>query len=129
MVDKFMADKMRVREEVDDLDDEDNLGEDSSTDVDPEVLDKVDIAFAIVHGLALNVNTDMEPFGWINPCGLNQVRMTSFEQQLGKPVTMTEARRVMAASLAAALGLDLTGVSEDQLYGMIESLGLGKATN
>lgn len=81
------------------------------------------------HGLALNVNTDMEPFGWINPCGLNQVRMTSFEQQLGKPVPMTEARRVMGASLAAVLGLDLTGVSEDQLYGMIESLGLGKATN
>jgi lipoate-protein ligase B len=34
------------------------------------------------HGLALNVNTDMEPFSWINPCGLNQVRMTSFERYL-----------------------------------------------
>ena len=29
------------------------------------------------HGLALNVNTSMGPFSWINPCGLENVAMTS----------------------------------------------------
>ncbi len=71
------------------------------------------------HGLALNVNTDMEPFGWINPCGLNQVRMTSFERRLGRPVPMAEVRRVMAASLADRFQIALTTVSAEQLYGVI----------
>jgi lipoate-protein ligase B len=50
------------------------------------------------HGLALNVNTDMKPFSWINPCGLDAVTMISIEQHLGRPVSMVEARRVMVAA-------------------------------
>ena len=60
------------------------------------------------HGLALNVNTDMEPFGWINPCGLNQVHMTSIERFLGRSVSMDEARQTMAESFVEIFGLDLT---------------------
>jgi lipoate-protein ligase B len=52
------------------------------------------------HGLALNVNTDMEPFAWINPCGLDEVRMTSFEKHLDRPVPMVEARRLMGEAFA-----------------------------
>lgn len=29
------------------------------------------------HGLALNVNLDLTPFSWVNPCGLSGVSMTS----------------------------------------------------
>lgn len=72
------------------------------------------------HGLALNVNTDMEPFGWIHPCGLNQVRMTSIERRLGRSVPMAEARQTMAAQLAAIFGFTLTAVSPDQLYAEVE---------
>jgi len=72
------------------------------------------------HGLALNVNTDMEPFGWINPCGLDQVRMTSFERHLNGPVPMDEARRVMARQLSEIFGIALTRRSAEQLYKDIE---------
>lgn len=72
------------------------------------------------HGLALNVNTDMEPFGWINPCGLNQIRMTSFEQYLGAPVPMAEARQAMATHMAETFGMTLTTRSAEQLYDDIE---------
>lgn len=72
------------------------------------------------HGLALNVNTDMEPFAWINPCGLNQVRMTSFEQYLNGPVPMVEARQEMAKHLAGVFGIALTTVSMEHLYAEIE---------
>lgn len=72
------------------------------------------------HGLALNVNTDMEPFSWINPCGLNQVRMTSFEHHLGGPVAMEETRQVMAEQLTEILDISLTRRSIEQLYGTIE---------
>jgi lipoate-protein ligase B len=30
-----------------------------------------------LHGLALNVSTDLAPFGWINPCGLTDVGITT----------------------------------------------------
>jgi len=33
------------------------------------------------HGLALNVNLDLTPFSWINPCGLQGVKMTSLVQE------------------------------------------------
>ena len=71
------------------------------------------------HGLALNVNTDMEPFDWINPCGLDRVRMTSFERYLGGPVSMEKACREMARHLASVFGISLTNLSAEQLYGKI----------
>jgi lipoyl(octanoyl) transferase len=72
------------------------------------------------HGLALNVNTDMEPFDWINPCGLDQVRMTSFERHLGKPVSMDATRRQMATHLSEMFGLALTNRSATRLYKRIK---------
>jgi len=60
------------------------------------------------HGLALNVNTEMEPFSWINPCGLNQVRMTSLKRHLRGPVSMAEARQTLATHLAEIFGITLT---------------------
>ncbi len=74
------------------------------------------------HGLALNVNTEMEPFSWINPCGLNQVRMTSLKRHLRGPVSMAEARQTLATHLAEIFGIPFTTRSVEQLYGAIESL-------
>lgn len=36
------------------------------------------------HGLALNVTTDMSPFGSIVPCGIQNRSVTSVEEQLAK---------------------------------------------
>jgi lipoate-protein ligase B len=72
------------------------------------------------HGLALNVNTDMEPFSWINPCGLNQVRMTSFERHLNGPVDMSRARQLMARHLADVFEIPLTIRSLEQLYEQVQ---------
>jgi lipoate-protein ligase B len=47
------------------------------------------------HGLAMNVNTDLKPFSWINPCGLNGVGITSFQQECGRAIAMGEVRREM----------------------------------
>ena len=35
------------------------------------------------HGLAINVNNDLQPFEWIVPCGIEAVRMTSLCRELG----------------------------------------------
>ncbi len=33
------------------------------------------------HGLAINVNNDLQPFAWIVPCGIEGVRMTSLSRE------------------------------------------------
>lgn len=35
------------------------------------------------HGLAVNVNNDLQPFEWVVPCGLEGVAMTSLSRELG----------------------------------------------
>jgi lipoyl(octanoyl) transferase len=35
------------------------------------------------HGLAINVNNDLQPFEWIVPCGIEAVRMSSLSRELG----------------------------------------------
>ncbi len=68
------------------------------------------------HGLAINVNTDMEPFAWINPCGLDRVKMTSIERLLGHVVNMTEARQVLSRHLGEVLGVGLIKVAKERLF-------------
>ena len=57
------------------------------------------------HGLALNVNTDLAPFSWINPCGLENVGMTSIEKEISAPVSMTTARRRMWYHITSTTGI------------------------
>ena len=44
-----------------------------------------------MHGLALNVtNEALEAFSHITPCGIQDVTMTTLEQEAGRPVTVKE---------------------------------------
>ena len=47
------------------------------------------------HGLALNVNCALEPFGWIHPCGLRGVGVTSFKQEIASAVSMRQIRKAV----------------------------------
>lgn len=44
------------------------------------------------HGFALNVNTQLEPFSWIHPCGLEGVQTTSMKRVLGRDISMEDIR-------------------------------------
>lgn len=44
--------------------------------------------FLTMHGLALNVNTDLSYFSLINPCGFIDKGVTSLEREMGKKVDM-----------------------------------------
>lgn len=39
------------------------------------------------HGFAMNINPDLKPFSWINPCGLTDISMTSLEKEIRKSST------------------------------------------
>jgi lipoyl(octanoyl) transferase len=51
-----------------------------------------------LHGFALNVNTQLEDFSLIVPCGIKDKGVTSLQKILGHPVSMDEVmERVVQA--------------------------------
>jgi lipoate-protein ligase B len=67
------------------------------------------------HGLALNVNVDLTPFSWIQPCGLEGVSMTSVKQELGQEMPMDVVDHEIKKNFKSVLGLDLNDISYSDL--------------
>tara|TARA_R110002072_G_scaffold584_9_gene4629 strand:+ start:2050 stop:2709 length:660 start_codon:yes stop_codon:yes gene_type:complete len=68
------------------------------------------------HGLALNVDMDLEPFSRINPCGHEGLQVTSVSRQLGS-VSNVDSDAIADALLAELVmgldgGLDASGAAE-----------------
>jgi lipoate-protein ligase B len=56
------------------------------------------------HGLALNVNTDLDPFDLINPCGTGR-KATSMARILGKELPMEEVEMRMMEAFSEVFGI------------------------
>ena len=67
------------------------------------------------HGLSLNINVDLTPFSWIQPCGLAGVSTTSVQQELGREIPMTFVFRTVKKLFNSVLGLDLSNISYSDL--------------
>jgi lipoate-protein ligase B len=67
------------------------------------------------HGLALNVNVDLTPFSWIQPCGLEGVSMTSVKQELGQEIPMDVVVDTVKTNFKSVLKLDLNDISYSDL--------------
>jgi lipoyl(octanoyl) transferase len=61
--------------------------------------------YVTMHGFALNVNTNMEYFSYINPCGFLDKGVTSVEKELGQAVPMAELKVKMKKHLADVFAL------------------------
>jgi lipoyl(octanoyl) transferase len=59
------------------------------------------------HGFALNVSTELSFFDLIVPCGIPDVRMTSIQRELDRPVTLAESSAIVARCTAEAFDLEL----------------------
>jgi lipoate-protein ligase B len=68
-----------------------------------------------MHGLAVNVDNDLQPFEWIVPCGIDHVRVTSLSRETGRAPSLPCFRKRMAYRLAEALGSRQRLVSLDRL--------------
>jgi lipoyl(octanoyl) transferase len=64
-----------------------------------------------MHGLALNVATDLSYDRLINPCGLTDRGVTSLSVETGRAVSMAEAKDVLLEELARAF--DVTFFSDE----------------
>ena len=56
------------------------------------------------HGLALNVDMDMEPFSRINPCGYSGLQMTQLREQVAGGVEMSHVAQRLEQTLRQQLG-------------------------
>jgi lipoate-protein ligase B len=68
-----------------------------------------------MHGFAVNVDCDLQPFEWIVPCGIDGVRMTSLLAETGRTGAMRCFRKRMAWRFAEALGLRQRIVTPERL--------------
>ena len=57
-----------------------------------------------MHGLALNLTTDLAPYALFTPCGIQEGGVTSLERLSGRSPSPREAAPAVAAELSAALG-------------------------
>jgi lipoate-protein ligase B len=67
------------------------------------------------HGLAFNVDVSLEPFGWINPCGLPGVGVTSLKLASGRSLSMPSVRRVFKGHLQTIFGSALVALKKDEV--------------
>ena len=51
--------------------------------------------FVTMHGFALNVNTDLDYFRYINPCGFVDKGVTSMEKELGKLLDFGQVKKTV----------------------------------
>jgi lipoate-protein ligase B len=57
-----------------------------------------------MHGLAVNVDNDLQPFEWIVPCGIDHVRVTSLSAETGRTPALPCFRKRLAYRFAEAFG-------------------------
>ncbi len=60
-----------------------------------------------MHGIALNIKTDLKYFGYIVPCGLPDKTVTSMQHELGRELNFAEVRDAFLQKLQLVLPLHL----------------------
>lgn len=68
-----------------------------------------------LHGIALNVSTELDYDRLINPCGLTDRGLTSISKEIGRAVSVAEAKPLMEAALSRAFDIEFVRETSWQL--------------
>lgn len=60
-----------------------------------------------MHGFAININTDLDYFGLIVPCGIADKQVTSLQRELGHEVPINEVKEKIKKYFAEVFGAEL----------------------
>jgi len=63
--------------------------------------------FITMHGFAFNVNTNLEYFNHINPCGFIDKGVTSMEEELGEKQNYEKVKGVLKSKMEQVFGMNL----------------------
>ena len=64
--------------------------------------------YVSMHGFAFNINTDLDYFGYINPCGFTDKGVTSLEKELGRKIDIEEVKTILLKELTAIFDWQLS---------------------
>ncbi|MGZ8509054.1 MAG: lipoyl(octanoyl) transferase LipB [Chitinophagaceae bacterium] len=62
-----------------------------------------------MHGFALNVNTDLDYFNFIIPCGIQDKQVTSLQKELGRKVNFEEVKEKVKQNFAKVFNAEVEG--------------------
>jgi len=67
------------------------------------------------HGMSLNVNISMKHFGWMNPCGLKGIEISSMQRELSHKVLMGKVCGAVKNHVESVFGVNLIKTSLPEL--------------
>jgi lipoyl(octanoyl) transferase len=61
-----------------------------------------------MHGFALNVNTDLNYFNYIIPCGIQNKKVTSLKEETGREINMEEVKQKLKRNFEKVFSVKIT---------------------
>ncbi|SRR6056297_300421 len=62
--------------------------------------------FVTMHGFAFNINTDLNYFNHINPCGFTDKGVTSLQKETGKKIDFEETKKILKQKIQDIFQMD-----------------------
>ena len=60
-----------------------------------------------MHGLAMNINTDLDYFKNIVPCGIEDKAVTSMQQEMGRHVNLKEVQEILTKHISVLFSMEM----------------------